>query len=201
MRLPGDAFMAMPLTKGVINHAPTHGIDGCSCNAPERLLDFYCSQHLSRVTCIHLHAHAFHSEPYGNLRGGDVIEDDAMTLIHPHQQVGPSLLAVAWPHPIGIFHAPMMHTQEANSGRGIPLLHAALFPTIDAVAKLTTLWQNGGQRQGPQLLHAAKIAEVPGHTFCGDPLNFVGQGRDMVRAWRSMRARCNPSARSIWRLR
>jgi hypothetical protein len=54
----------------------------------------------------------------------------------------------------------MRHTQEAEGGRGIPLLCVGLYPTIDDVAKLTTLLQNGGQHQGQQLLHAAKLAEA-----------------------------------------
>ena len=62
--------------------------------------------------------------------------------------------------PIGIFHAPMMHTQEADGGRGIPLLAYGLYPTIDDVAKLTALLQNGGQHQGQQILHAGKLAEA-----------------------------------------
>jgi hypothetical protein len=60
--------------------------------------------------------------------------------------------------PIGIFHAPMLHTQEPDGGRGIPHLLHGLYPTIDDVAKLTTLLQQGGQYQGRQLLSAAKLA-------------------------------------------
>jgi hypothetical protein len=62
--------------------------------------------------------------------------------------------------PIGIVHAPMMHTQEADGGRGIPILAVGLYPTIDDVAKLTALLQHGGQHQGQQLLHAGKLAEA-----------------------------------------
>ena len=62
--------------------------------------------------------------------------------------------------PLGIFHAPMLHTPETDGKRGIPHLLQGLYPTIDDVAKLTTLLQNGGQHQGQQLLHAAKLAEA-----------------------------------------
>ena len=62
--------------------------------------------------------------------------------------------------PIGISHAPMMHTVEADGGRGIPLLAVGLYPTIDDIAKLTTLLQNGGRYQDRQLLSAAKLAEA-----------------------------------------
>jgi hypothetical protein len=60
--------------------------------------------------------------------------------------------------PIGVFHAPMMHTVEAGGGRGIPLLAFGLYPTVDDVAKLTTLLQNGGQYQGQQVLSASRLA-------------------------------------------
>ena len=62
--------------------------------------------------------------------------------------------------PIGIFHAPMMHTVEADGGRGIPLLAIGLYPTIDDIAKLTTLLQNRGRYQDRQLLSAARLAEA-----------------------------------------
>jgi hypothetical protein len=53
--------------------------------------------------------------------------------------------------PPGIFHAPMLHTQETDGGRGIPFLYVGFYPTIDDVAKLTMLLQNGGRHQGQQL--------------------------------------------------
>jgi hypothetical protein len=62
--------------------------------------------------------------------------------------------------PIGIFHAPMMHTLEMDGSRGIPLLAFGLYPTIDDIAKLTTLLQNGGRHQGRQLLSAAKLTDA-----------------------------------------
>ena len=62
--------------------------------------------------------------------------------------------------PIGILHAPTMHTLEADGSRGIPLLGYGLTPTIDDVAKLTTLLQQGGRHDGVQLLSAAKLAEA-----------------------------------------
>ena len=62
--------------------------------------------------------------------------------------------------PLGIFHAPIMQTQERDGGRGIPPLGYGLYVTIDDVAKLTTLLQHGGQHQGQQLLSATKVAEA-----------------------------------------
>jgi Beta-lactamase len=90
--------------------------------------------------------------------------------------------------PIGIFQAPMMHTQEADGGRGIPILAYGLYPTIDDVAKLTTLLQHGGQHQGQQLLHAGKLAEALYKTNArGLPNNSVknrfGEGRYQLSFW------------------
>jgi len=62
--------------------------------------------------------------------------------------------------PIGIFHAPMMHTLEPDGSRGIPLLAYGLYPTIDDVTKLTTLLQSDGRHEGRQLLSATKLAEA-----------------------------------------
>ena len=62
--------------------------------------------------------------------------------------------------PIGIFHAPMLHTIETDGSRGVPILGFGLSPTIDDVAKLATLFQNGGRHDGRQLLPAKRIAEA-----------------------------------------
>jgi hypothetical protein len=89
--------------------------------------------------------------------------------------------------PLGIFHAPMLHTQEAEGKRGIPHLLHGLYPTIDEVAKLTTLLQQGGQHQGQQLLHAAKLAEALYKTTAmGLPSrqeNHFGEGRYHLSFW------------------
>lgn len=62
--------------------------------------------------------------------------------------------------PLGIFHAPMMHTLETDGRRGIPLLAYGLYPTIDDVAKLVSLLQGRGRHERRQLLHGAKVAEA-----------------------------------------
>jgi CubicO group peptidase (beta-lactamase class C family) len=89
--------------------------------------------------------------------------------------------------PLGIFHAPMLHTQERDEKRGIPHLLQGLYPTIDDVAKLTTLLQNGGQHQGQQLLHAAKLVEALYKTDArGLPSrqeNRFGEGRYHLSFW------------------
>jgi hypothetical protein len=89
--------------------------------------------------------------------------------------------------PIGIFHAPMMHTQEADGGRGIPILAEGLYPTIDDVAKLTALLQHGGQHQGQHILHVGKLAEALYKTHAmGLPSrqeNRFGEGRYHLSFW------------------
>jgi hypothetical protein len=90
--------------------------------------------------------------------------------------------------PLGILHAPAMHTIEADGGRGIPLLGYGLYPTVDDVAKLTTLLQNGGRHRGVQLLSATKLAEALYRT---DPVmglpsgsrNRFGAGRYHLSFW------------------
>ena len=62
--------------------------------------------------------------------------------------------------PIGIRDIPIMRTIEPDGSRGFPLYFVGLYPTIDDVAKVATLIQNGGQYQGQQLLHAGKLAEA-----------------------------------------
>ena len=62
--------------------------------------------------------------------------------------------------PIGILHAPTMHTQEPDGSRGLPLLGVGLTPTIDDVAKLTTLLQQHGRHGAAQLLSATKLDEA-----------------------------------------
>jgi hypothetical protein len=81
----------------------------------------------------------------------------------------------------------MLHTQEAEGKRGIPHLLHGLYPTIDDVAKLTTLLQQGGQHQGQQLLPAAKLAEALYKTTAmGLPSrqeNRFGEGRYHLSFW------------------
>jgi hypothetical protein len=81
-----------------------------------------------------------------------------------------------------------MHTQEADGGRGIPHLLHGLYLTIDDVAKLTGLLQQGGQHHGQQLLHAGKVAEALYKTNAmGLPNDSVknrfGEGRYHLSFW------------------
>ena len=90
--------------------------------------------------------------------------------------------------PIGIFHAPMLHTLETDGSRGIPLLAYGLYPTVDDIAKLTTLLQSGGRHDGQQLLSARKLAEALYRTSpdSGLPLGWhyrAGEGRYHLSFW------------------
>jgi hypothetical protein len=90
--------------------------------------------------------------------------------------------------PIGIFHAPMLHTLETDGSRGIPLLAYGLYPTVDDIAKLTTLLQSGGRHDGQQLLSARKLAEALYRTSPagGLPLGWhyrAGEGRYHLSFW------------------
>lgn len=62
--------------------------------------------------------------------------------------------------PIGILHAPKVHTLERGGRHGIPLLGYGFYPTVDDVAKLATLLQSGGRHEGRPILSAAKIADA-----------------------------------------
>lgn len=62
--------------------------------------------------------------------------------------------------PIGILHAPMMHTLEPDGRRGVPLMAFGLYPTVDDVAKLVSLFQSGGRFDGRQILSAGRVAEA-----------------------------------------
>jgi hypothetical protein len=90
--------------------------------------------------------------------------------------------------PIGIFHAPMLHTLETDGSRGIPLLAYGLYPTVDDIAKLTTLLQSGGRHDGQPLLSVRKLAEALYRTSpdSGLPLGWhyrAGEGRYHLSFW------------------
>lgn len=91
--------------------------------------------------------------------------------------------------PIGIAHAPAMHTIEADGGRGLPLLGYGLYLTVDDVAKIVTLLQNGGRHEGAQLLSATKLAEALYRTGATVGLpnralrNRFGEGRYHLSFW------------------
>jgi len=59
--------------------------------------------------------------------------------------------------PIGIHHISMTRTREAN-GLGTPILAWGIYVSIDDIAKIAMLIQNGGMHDGVQLLSKAETA-------------------------------------------
>lgn len=55
--------------------------------------------------------------------------------------------------PIGIHHLTMIHVPDDDGGAGIPLLASGLRLTVDDLAKIVGLLQDGGAHDGRQLLH------------------------------------------------
>jgi hypothetical protein len=60
--------------------------------------------------------------------------------------------------PIGIQHMPTKFTAEPDGSEGIPFLGWALFMTVDDIARISILLQNGGRHDGKQILSPAKLA-------------------------------------------
>ena len=61
--------------------------------------------------------------------------------------------------PIGIHHIPMTRTREPQ-GLGTPILAWGIYVSIDDIAKIARLIQNGGMHDGVQILSKAGIAEA-----------------------------------------
>lgn len=61
--------------------------------------------------------------------------------------------------PIGIHHMSMSRTRESG-GPGVPLLAWGIYLTIDDIAKIAGLLQNGGVHEGVHLLSEAGMAEA-----------------------------------------
>lgn len=55
--------------------------------------------------------------------------------------------------PIGIHHMTMIHVPDDDGGPGVPLLASGLRLTVDDLAKIVGLLQDGGTHDGRQLLH------------------------------------------------
>jgi hypothetical protein len=55
--------------------------------------------------------------------------------------------------PIGVAHAPAVRTREPGGVDGPVWFNAGYYPTLDDLAKIARLYQNGGAADGRQLLH------------------------------------------------
>jgi hypothetical protein len=89
-------------------------------------------------------------------------------------------------NPIGIRHVPMMHTDDGEAAGGVPLMGIGLYPTIDDVAKISGLLQNGGRHAGVQLLSAQGLRDALFQTTHGLPtgeLNSAGAFRYSMSFW------------------
>ena len=61
--------------------------------------------------------------------------------------------------PVAIHHLPVNRTREQD-GKGVPLLAWGMYVTVDDIAKIAMLLQNGGAHDGVQLLSRAGVAEA-----------------------------------------
>ena len=64
--------------------------------------------------------------------------------------------------PIGAEHFSLLHTIEADTAQGIPMLAFGALPTLDEAAKIALLFANEGRYQGQQILNEAKVKEIFG---------------------------------------
>jgi CubicO group peptidase (beta-lactamase class C family) len=62
--------------------------------------------------------------------------------------------------PLGIAHAPTIRTREVGGRRGVPWFNAGYYPTLDDLAKIALLYQNGGSWDGQQILHPTLTREL-----------------------------------------
>ncbi|WNJ19092.1 serine hydrolase [Pontibacter sp. G13] len=66
--------------------------------------------------------------------------------------------------PIGAAHFSLLHTEEADGQRGLPILGYGAHPTLDEAAKIARLFASNGAFEGHQLLHRKKVQEALGRT-------------------------------------
>ena len=62
--------------------------------------------------------------------------------------------------PIGIFQAPAVRTREDADRDGSRWFNAGYYPTLDDLAKIALLYQDGGAHAGRQLLHRGLTADL-----------------------------------------
>ncbi|WP_419933923.1 hypothetical protein [Candidatus Palauibacter sp.] len=62
--------------------------------------------------------------------------------------------------PTGVLHAPTNRLIEADGSLSLPQMSQGYYPTVDDLAKIARLLQNGGVHEGEQLLHTELTAEV-----------------------------------------
>lgn len=62
--------------------------------------------------------------------------------------------------PIGVRFAPANLTMEPDGSIGVPQIAGGYYPTMEDLARIAMLIQNGGAHQGRQILHPDKLAEM-----------------------------------------
>ena len=62
--------------------------------------------------------------------------------------------------PIGIYHAPIVKTVEADGAKGLPWFHAGFYPSLDDIVKIGILYQNLGLSGEVQILHPDVVAQI-----------------------------------------
>ena len=77
--------------------------------------------------------------------------------------------------PIGIFHTPIVRTREPGGVDGPAWFNAGYYPTLDDLAKIALLYQDGGVHDGKQLLHARLTQAL---LEARDALDKDGDGSD-----------------------
>jgi Beta-lactamase len=182
------------MATGLGDHAPRRDLDAPFADAGPNVLAFLQAPTATRKLAMAFRAGQY---PWGP---GEVLRYNSpqtfvLAAAMDHflkRQRGPQaqlwdLVVAAVFQPIGIDHAPMLHTHAPDGGRGIPHLLHGLYPTVDDVAKLTTLLQQGGRHQGQQLLSAATLAAALEMTDArGLPSgqrNRFGEGRYHLSFW------------------
>ena len=75
--------------------------------------------------------------------------------------------------PIGIPVPAISLTNEPDGHVGVPTVQQGFYATLDELARLAMLLQNGGEHDGRQILHRAKLAELMYET----PVRGLGDGR------------------------
>jgi CubicO group peptidase (beta-lactamase class C family) len=76
--------------------------------------------------------------------------------------------------PIGIHHAPIVRTREPAGKPGLAWFCAGYYPTLDDLAKIATLYEDGGAHLGRPILDAKLTAAI----FSTD--NAIRQNTDMA---------------------
>ena len=62
--------------------------------------------------------------------------------------------------PIGILHAPAVHTREPDGRLGQVWFNAGYYPTLDDLAKIALLYQHRGEHAGQQILNRELVGDL-----------------------------------------